>query len=136
MKKVILSAIAMATLLTACNSNNNTSEKNSVTQTTSAVNGEQAYACPMHPEVKGKKGEACSKCGMELTEPIQGETHITTSVTANATHSTLQQAEASQVAFSIDEIVSNYLDLKKHLQKMIPRRHQTLAKDYMILLIR
>lgn len=28
------------------------------------------YACPMHPEVQGKKGETCSKCGMELTEPV------------------------------------------------------------------
>lgn len=24
------------------------------------------YACPMHPEVTGKKGDKCSKCGMEL----------------------------------------------------------------------
>jgi len=29
---------------------------------------EGLYACPMHPEVKGKKEEKCSKCGMELTE--------------------------------------------------------------------
>lgn len=27
---------------------------------------EQAYACPMHPEVTGKEGEECSKCGMKL----------------------------------------------------------------------
>ncbi|MCF6132767.1 heavy metal-binding domain-containing protein [Flavobacterium wongokense] len=32
---------------------------------------EQLYACPMHPEVQGKKGEECSKCGMELTEPVK-----------------------------------------------------------------
>jgi hypothetical protein len=25
-----------------------------------------AYACPMHPEVTGKEGVTCSKCGMEL----------------------------------------------------------------------
>jgi hypothetical protein len=24
------------------------------------------YSCPMHPEVTGKKGDKCSKCGMEL----------------------------------------------------------------------
>lgn len=24
------------------------------------------YACPMHPEVTGKEGDKCSKCGMEL----------------------------------------------------------------------
>lgn len=26
------------------------------------------YACPMHPEVTGKKGEKCPKCGMALVE--------------------------------------------------------------------
>ena len=25
------------------------------------------YSCPMHPEVKGKKGDKCPKCGMALT---------------------------------------------------------------------
>lgn len=25
-----------------------------------------AYACPMHPEITGKQGDKCSKCGMEL----------------------------------------------------------------------
>lgn len=25
-----------------------------------------AYACPMHPEVTGKEGDKCSKCGMAL----------------------------------------------------------------------
>ena len=25
-----------------------------------------AYACPMHPEVTGKEGDKCSKCGMRL----------------------------------------------------------------------
>lgn len=24
------------------------------------------YACPMHPEVTGKDGDKCSKCGMKL----------------------------------------------------------------------
>ena len=27
---------------------------------------QMAYACPMHPEVTGKEGDVCSKCGMKL----------------------------------------------------------------------
>jgi len=27
---------------------------------------EHNYTCPMHPEVTGKEGDKCSKCGMEL----------------------------------------------------------------------
>jgi hypothetical protein len=26
----------------------------------------QSYACPMHPEVTGAKGDSCPKCGMNL----------------------------------------------------------------------
>jgi len=33
-----------------------------------------AYACPMHPEITGKKGDNCSECGMNLT-PISGADH-------------------------------------------------------------
>jgi len=27
-----------------------------------------SYACPMHPEITGKKGDTCSKCHMALVE--------------------------------------------------------------------
>jgi len=29
---------------------------------------DSSYACPMHPEITGKKGDHCSKCQMALTE--------------------------------------------------------------------
>lgn len=38
--------------------------------TTASPADEVAYACPMHPEVTGKKGDTCSKCGMDL-EPVK-----------------------------------------------------------------
>src|SRR5687768_15738019 len=28
--------------------------------------GEHIFACPMHPEVTGKEGDKCPKCGMDL----------------------------------------------------------------------
>ena len=31
-------------------------------------NPDTVYACPMHPEIKGAKGDKCSKCGMDLTK--------------------------------------------------------------------
>lgn len=34
---------------------------------------EVTYACPMHPEVTGKKGDTCSRCGMDLEPAVQGE---------------------------------------------------------------
>lgn len=32
---------------------------------------EQIYACPMHPDITGNKGEKCPKCGMEM-QPVDG----------------------------------------------------------------
>ena len=36
--------------------------------------GDKMYACPMHPEVQGKMHDKCSKCGMDLTEPVPEKT--------------------------------------------------------------
>ena len=33
------------------------------------------YACPMHHDVTGKKGDKCSKCGMELTNTETDPAH-------------------------------------------------------------
>ena len=37
-------------------------------------NNEKMYACSMHPEVQGKLNDKCSKCGMDLTEPVMEKT--------------------------------------------------------------
>lgn len=38
---------------------------------------EATYACPMHPEVTGKAGDNCSKCGMPL-EAVKADAHAHT----------------------------------------------------------
>ena len=111
MKNIITSLALIAITFTACNSGNNkstdvqTTNKDSVTSTTNAG---QVYACPMHPEITGKKGEACSKCGMELkevkNEPPQTQSNVP--VSAN-----------TKTAVSIKEIVNTYLQLKNAFAK-------------------
>jgi hypothetical protein len=32
------------------------------------MTGDAKFACPMHPEVTGKEGDKCHKCGMKLTK--------------------------------------------------------------------
>jgi len=34
---------------------------------------EVVYACPMHPDVKGKEGDKCSQCGMNLEKVEEKE---------------------------------------------------------------
>jgi hypothetical protein len=84
MKKIIFLSITISSMV-ACNSKSNTTENNSQMDSTTtetpapvAVDTTKAeapvaelYACPMHPEVQGKKGDECPKCGMALTEPVK-----------------------------------------------------------------
>lgn len=107
MKKLIFLTLAMAIVLTACNSKNKETEAAN-TNSEKTQNDSKLYACSMHPEVTGKKGDKCSKCGMELTEPVKETTEKTKEA---------ETTQAAQATFSISEIVSNYLTLKNALTK-------------------
>jgi hypothetical protein len=113
MKKVFLSAIIMAITLSACNQKTKPAEEAKIEKTTTSSD---LYACSMHPEVTGKKGEACSKCGMELTEPVSQTTKNAPN-TVVETKSETTVVTTSQSSFSINEIVSGYLKIKNALVK-------------------
>lgn len=125
MKTLIITAVLAITLI-SCNKKN--SEKESTTTETS-TNSNELFACSMHPEVTGKKGEECSKCGMELTEPVAQvksehnhndglhEHKDTTKLQTNETEKEVVEAEIAKSPFSIKEIVTNYLKIKNALTK-------------------
>lgn len=113
MKNVVLSAIAMAFVLVSCNQKNKQGE---TSDNVTTENASQLYACSMHPEVTGKKGAECSKCGMELTEPVKATTEkVETTTTEPITETTT--TSVAQTPFSTIEIVNNYLTLKNALTK-------------------
>lgn len=66
MKTLFLTAFLAITIV-SCNNKAKETETNATETQASSI---ELFACPMHPEVTGKKGEKCSKCGMELTEPV------------------------------------------------------------------
>jgi hypothetical protein len=113
MKNIILCSIAFAFLLTSCNQKAKPAEETKIEK---SATSSDLYSCSMHPEVKGKKGEACSKCGMELTEP-DAEAAKTTPNTVVETKTETTVVTTSPSSFSINEIVSNYLKLKNALVK-------------------
>jgi len=60
-------AICVITFFAACN--NSGSVKTETTDSTNmeaAHGADHVFACPMHPEVTGKEGDECPKCGMKL----------------------------------------------------------------------
>lgn len=99
MKKIIFSIILAAFVLTSCKQNPNEKTNNQPRhmddnhmnddnmmrdndsirmheKSNTIENHGEVYACPMHPEIKGKKGEFCSKCGMELTQLLPEKKEI------------------------------------------------------------
>ena len=86
MKKIFFLALTLTLAMTSCNqkSKEETTAPSMQKQDTTAMPNESnqqdtaeeseehsdLYACPMHPEVQGKKDDKCSKCGMALTEPV------------------------------------------------------------------
>ncbi|HLO45954.1 MAG TPA: heavy metal-binding domain-containing protein [Leadbetterella sp.] len=59
MKNLII--VALIVVIGSCNSSKK--EPSEVAAST------QSFSCPMHSAIIGKKGEKCSECGMEMTEP-------------------------------------------------------------------
>lgn len=125
MKTLIITAILAITLI-SCNNKNNEKESS---KTETSTNSNELFACSMHPEVTGKKGENCSKCGMELTEPVAQaksehnhndglhEHKDTTKLKTNEAEKKVVEAEIAKSPFSIKEIVTNYLKIKNALTK-------------------
>ena len=82
MKLLLVLSLALTVFVIGCNSHaghdhdhdeadTTVVDTTTVTAPPAAPVAEQLYACPMHPEVTGKKDEKCSKCGMKLTEPVK-----------------------------------------------------------------
>lgn len=57
-----------AIAFTSCNSSDTKtiSADSTKTEAMAAHGADHIYACPMHPEVVGKEGDECPKCGMKL----------------------------------------------------------------------
>jgi hypothetical protein len=97
-KKLILISFAILIALTACNNKQTNENGDNSTEQTSKM-----YACPMHPEIMGNKGDKCSKCGMELSVPV------------DMSATTHKAAVVTKETVAIKDMISNYLQLKTAL---------------------
>ncbi len=71
-------------VLSSCGNDENTENQEHMMNSEDAEHSDAAvdtvYACPMHHNITGKKGDTCSICGMKLTntetaKEHQGHTH-------------------------------------------------------------
>lgn len=146
MKKLIILTAISAFTFSACSTHGTGENK---TTNTAVGDSTQLYACSMHPEVTGKKGEKCSKCGMDLTEPVSKNkaehdhndgkhshdeaTVIKDSVVAEVKPAAVATAEflataPAKASFSTNAIVVNYLKLKNALTKDDSKAAATASK--------
>lgn len=117
MKNAIFSAIFMAFILISCNTKNKIGEATSeTTKTTEQVDGMQMYACSMHPEITGHKGEMCTTCGMELTKSVANSEAVQEHHDADASINKNKDISASGEAnLAMKDILNSYLKLKNAL---------------------
>jgi Heavy metal binding domain len=66
MKNITFSSLLLAFILTSCGSSKINETKTA--ETIAVHDSVKTHACPMHPEIVGKKGDKCSECKMDLTE--------------------------------------------------------------------
>lgn len=65
--KIGIAGLVLSSSLIFAACGGDASKANDISDTTQAGDGHQhTYACPMHPEVTGKEGDTCPKCGMKL----------------------------------------------------------------------
>lgn len=71
---VFAALFCVSTIVSSCGGSK-TESKDQTTEEAPAESADVAevkYACPMHPEITGKKGDVCSKCNMALEEVKDG----------------------------------------------------------------
>jgi ribosomal protein L17 len=118
MKKIILSVALLALVMVSCNQK----AKQDTDETTVETSTEQ-YACSMHPEITGKKGDVCTECGMKL-EVVQPEVETT----QEKVEEVKPVSAEVKATLSTDAIVADYLAIKNALAKDDSKLSATLAK--------
>ena len=72
---VVLLLATGSSFMVSCdnsNTNNKQTEQEEHSKGDMKAQEHETYACPMHPEITGKKEDKCSKCGMKLTVLVEG----------------------------------------------------------------
>lgn len=104
MKKIMLTLCLSALIMVSCNQKNKEVKE---VEGQEIAKTDVTYSCPMHPEVTGKKGDVCSKCGMDLEPEKISEQDTKVEIT--------EVNDAVKASVSTDAIINAYLKIKNAL---------------------
>ncbi len=96
---LLISTFTLGLSLTACNDSKN---KGSNREHQQHNHNDNIFACPMHPEETGRKGEKCPKCGMDLVA-ISNENQKNVEVTLTTEPQVIEAGIPAQLAFHFRE---------------------------------
>lgn len=113
---MILSAVLLGLVAVSCNQ-----KAKQDTDEVAVETSTEQFACPMHPEVTGKKGDVCTECGMNL-EIVKLE------VEKEKVEEVVPVSAEVKASLSTDAIIADYLALKNALAKDDSKLSATLGK--------
>lgn len=106
---LLLAAVSLSVFVSSCDKATKTTDEKTVSVTSKTEpmdmaehSGDHTYACPMHPEVTGKEGDMCPKCGMKLKHndnagKSNGKTYL---MNFKATPATIEAGKAAMLSFT------------------------------------
>ena len=97
-----LFAITVVFFFASCNTNSNqeTTTTTSEHEHTEGDNHVHIFACPMHPEVTGKEGDKCSKCGMALVHNDEAMVKGNFTMQFTSSPQTIEAGKPATLAFT------------------------------------
>lgn len=116
MKKIILLAVLFGLVMVSCKQ-----EAKQDTDGVAVESSAEQFACPMHPEITGIKGDVCTECGMNL-EVVKPE------VEKEKVEEVVPVSAEVKASLSTDAIIADYLAVKNALAKDDSKLSATLGK--------
>ena len=98
-RSIILYSLITGLFINACS---HKPENNIDMEHKHQISQDNTYTCPMHPDVTGKKGDKCSKCGMELVA-VSNEKSSKIEVALHTLPQAIEAGTSAKLTFAFKE---------------------------------
>lgn len=114
---LLAGTVTLGLFFASCSNTNGKHNNTADMENHQHIHSGSVYACPMHPEITGKKGDQCPECGMDLVA-VSNENTAKTEVALAASPQTIEAGTPAKLTFTFKENNRNVpLDIS-HEMKM------------------